>query len=154
MCNSPHCLPAHTHTRSCSPQPVVPLLRALCKVQFANNTRLSQLVTLQWQAAVAVVVLVVGEFECSLRHARSHTHTLPIPLLLTRAPLTHIGAKQPPTCQHTLAWVSLSVYVYMCVWGRRRRLSDSLSVLVFAAAAAHNKKLTNKTQAWQLLIIY
>lgn len=86
----------------------------------------------------------------------THTHTLPIPLLLTRAPLTHIGAKQPPTCQHTLACVSLFVCMcmYMCVWGRRRRLSDSLSVLVFAAAAAHNKKLTVKTQAWQLLIIY
>lgn len=156
MCNSPHCLPAHTHIRSCLPQPFVPLLRTLCKVQFANNTRLSQLVTLQWQAAVAVVVLVVSRIwvqPTSREITHTHTHTA-YPSLAHACPTHTHWAKQPPTCQHTLACVSLSVYVCMCVWGRRRRLSDSLSVLVFAAAAAHNKKLTNKTQAWQLLIIY
>lgn len=100
-----------THTRSLSPQPFVPLLRTLCKVQFANNARLSQLVTLQWQAAVAVVV---GEFEHSVRHARSHT--LPIPLLLTRAPLTHIKPTSHPHA-NTLSHASLSlcVCVYVCV---------------------------------------
>lgn len=115
MCNSPHCLPAHTHIRSCSPQPVVPLLRALCKVQFANNTRLSQLVTLQWQAAVAVVVLVVGEFECSLRHARSHTHTHCLSLSCSRVPHSHILEPSSHPHASTLSHASHSLCTCVCV---------------------------------------